>query len=242
MKVHIVLSSFGFWGEELVAPMEEFDAADIGYDFSTPYGHPPAVVDVSMDPSYIDPPLNRTVTTSEMAAKVREVVESGRLNDVRAVGDVSVDEFDALLMVGGSGPSLDMNNCRALHRLIQECYIANKVIAAECYAVGTLPFTRMPDGPSRSIIWGRKVTGHPIAFDYTTAYGYANVTPTYPFIGPPIALEYMLRDAVGPGGEFIPNLDQHISVVVDLPFITSRSVDESRECGRQVVQNLQVSV
>ena len=242
MKVHIVLSSFGFWGEELVAPMEELGAAGIQYDFSTPYGHPPAVVDVSMDPTYIDPPLGRTVTAPEMAAKVQEVVESGRLNDVRAVADVSVSEFDALLMVGGSGPILDMNNCRALHRLIQDCYRAGKIIAAECYAVGTLPFTRMPDDRSRSIIWGRRVTGHPIEFDYTTAYGYANVTSAYPFIGPPIALEYLLRDAVGPDGEFIPNLDQHISVVVDLPFITSRSVDESRECGRQVVQNLQVTV
>jgi hypothetical protein len=61
-------------------------------------------------------------------------------------------------------------------------------------------------------------------------------------LGPAIPLEYLLTDAVGPEGEFIPNLDQEISVVVDLPFITSRSVAESRECGRQIVQHLHARV
>lgn len=65
MRVQIVLSSFGFWGEKLVAPMEEFDAARITYQFATPWGHPPAVVDVSMDPTYIDPPLNAPATTGD---------------------------------------------------------------------------------------------------------------------------------------------------------------------------------
>jgi hypothetical protein len=47
-----------------------------------------------------------------------------------------------------------------------------------------------------------------------------------------------MRDAVGPQGEFRGNLDKEISVEVDLPFITSRSVAESRECGRQLVKHL----
>lgn len=238
MRVQIVLSSFGFWGEELVAPMEEFDAAGITYQFATPWGHPPAVVDVSMDPTYIDPPLNAPVTTPEMADKVRAVVDSDLLSTVRAVTDVSIDDFEVLLLVGGSGPIMDMINCRPLHELIKGSYRANKLIAAECYAVGALPLTRHPDDPAHSIIWGRQVTGHPIAFDYTTPYGYANVQSTYPFIGPPIALEYMLTDAVGPDGAFIGNLDKEISVVKDGPFITSRSVAESRECGRRIVEHL----
>ncbi|MEW6163101.1 MAG: type 1 glutamine amidotransferase domain-containing protein [Nitrospirota bacterium] len=109
-KVHIVLSSFGFWGEELVAPMEEFDKAGITYDFSTPYGHPPEVVPVSMDPNYIDPPLQCKVTSPEMAAKVKRLVESNMLRSVKKVSDVKAGDYDALLLVGGSGPLLDMNN------------------------------------------------------------------------------------------------------------------------------------
>lgn len=238
MHVHIVLSSLGFWGEELVAPLQEFEKAGITHDISTPYGNPPAVVDVSMDPSYVDPPLHERVTTPEMAAQVRELVESDRLSTFRAVEAVSPDEFDALLLVGGSGPILDMINCRPLHSLIQRTYKAGKLIAAECYAVGTLAFTRDPDDPRHSIIWGRRVTGHPIPYDYTTAYGYAGVSSAHPFIGPPIALEYLMSDAVGPLGEFIPNLDKRISVVLDYPFLTSRSVAESRDCGLQIVTTL----
>ncbi len=237
-KVHIVLSSFGFWGEELVAPMEEFDKAGIAYDFSTPYGHLPEVVPVSMDPNYVDPPLQRTVTSAEMAAKVRKTVESGLLKTVKKVGDIKVADYDALLLVGGSGPLLDMNNCRALHALIQQFVKANKLVAAECYSIGALAFTRDPDHADRSIIWGKKVTGHPIPFDYTTEYGYAGVTSKYPFIGPPLPLEYLLKDAIGPAGEFIANLDKEISVVMDWPFITSRSVAESGECGRTMVRRL----
>ncbi len=237
-KVHIVLSSFGYWGEELVAPMEEFDKAGILYDFSTPYGYPPQVVPVSMDPNYVDPPLQRKVTSPEMAAKVKQLVESDRLISIKKVSEVRASDYDALLLVGGSGPLLDMNNCRELHSLILEFVKANKVVVAECYAIGALAFTRDPDNGLRSVLWGKKVTGHPIPHDYTTEYGYAGVTSTYPFIGPSIPLEYLLRDAVGHHGQFIANLDKKISVVVDPPFITSRSVAESPECGKNIVRYL----
>ncbi len=179
------------------------------------------------------------MTSAEMAAKVRRVVESDLLKSVKKVSDVKADDYDALLLVGGSGPLLDMNNCRALHDLIRQFIKANKIVAAECYAIGALAFTRNPeDKKQHSVLWGKKVTGHPIPHDYTTEYGYAGVNSRYPFIGPPIPLEYILRDAVGPDGQFIANLDKEISVVVDLPFITSRSVAESRECGRSIVKYL----
>jgi putative intracellular protease/amidase len=239
LKVHVVLSSFGFWGEELVAPVEEFENAGIAWNYSTPYGHPPRVVGVSMDPEYVDPALKRKVTTPEMAKAVRKMVESDRLNNPKKVGDVHLDEFDALLLVGGSGPILDMNNCRDLQRLIYQCYAAKKLVAAKCYAVAALAFSRVPgDSHVRSVIWGKRVTGHPIPHDYTTEYGYEGVTAAFPFIGPAIPLEYVMRDAVGPDGEFRGNLDLEISVEEDLPFITSRSVAESRECGRKLVKYL----
>jgi len=238
-KVLIVLSSFGFWGEELVAPMEEFDKAGIDYEFATPYGHKPDVVDVSMDPDYIDPRLNRKITSPEMAEKVRAVIDSGVLDAVKPISEIELDTFDALLLVGGSGPVMDMNNCRELHALINQCVDANKLVAAECYAVGALCYTRKTRDPYlHSVIWGRRVTGHPIPHDYITQYGYANVDTKYPLIGPAIPLEYALRDAVGPDGEFIGNIDKEISVVIDLPLITSRSVASSQECGKQIVNCL----
>lgn len=241
LHVLVVLSSYGYWSEELVAPLEEMDAAGITYEFATPYGHPPAVVGVSLDPNYVDPALNRKVTTPEMAAKGQALIDSGRLNTFRRVNELHVDDYDALLLVGGGGPVLDMNNCRDLQELTRQFLESGKIVAAECYAVGALALTRKrpsQDPAQHAVIWGRKVTGHPLPHDYTTPYGYSNVTSTYPFIGPAIPLQFVLSDAVGPQGEFIGNLDKEISVIVDLPFITSRSVAESRECGRQLVKAL----
>ena len=240
-RVLIVLSSFGFWGEELVAPMEELDAAGIDYEFATPYGHPPKVVTVSMDPTYVDPPLGRTVTDEEMAKKMKEVIDKGMLNKVKKVEDCKVDDYEAILLVGGSGPVMDMNNCRELHELIRQFDEAHKVIAAECYAVGALIYTRKRasfDPKEKSILWGRRVTGHPLAHDYRTEYGYENITSEYSFIGPTLPLQYALQDAVGPDGEFIGNIDKLTSVIVDDHIITSRSVASSRECGRELVKKL----
>ena len=133
-----------------------------------------------------------------------------------------------------------MNNCRFLHKLIFDCVLENKLIAAECYAVGALAFTRYrrEAQPLRSVVWRRIVTGHPITHDYITEYGYSGVTAKYAFIGPAIPLEYLMTDAVGPDGRFLGSPDREVSVIMDYPFLTSRSVAESRECGLQIVKCL----
>ena len=49
--------------------VEEFDKAGYHVDFCTPTGKRPNSIKVSQDAAYVDPPLGRTVTTPEMAAK-----------------------------------------------------------------------------------------------------------------------------------------------------------------------------
>src|SRR3954454_8424135 len=75
-RILIVLSEWGYWGEELVGPLETFDEAGYEVDFVTPTGKRPVAIGVSMDPEYVDPPLGRSVTSAEMAAKV-EAIDSG---------------------------------------------------------------------------------------------------------------------------------------------------------------------
>ncbi len=65
MKILIVLSEWGYWGEELVGPLNHFDAAGYEVVFITPTGKKPKAISVSMDPKYIDPPLSRPVTSKE---------------------------------------------------------------------------------------------------------------------------------------------------------------------------------
>jgi putative intracellular protease/amidase len=70
-RVLIVLSEWGFWGEELLGPLETFDEAGYQVDFATPTGKRPVAISVSMDENYVDPPLGKAVTSPEVAAKVR---------------------------------------------------------------------------------------------------------------------------------------------------------------------------
>jgi putative intracellular protease/amidase len=84
-KVLIVLSGHGYWGEELIGPLEALDAAGYETDFVTPKGTKPQALPPSMDDTYVDPPLGRPVTTKEMAEKVKTIEKSNRLTTTSAM-------------------------------------------------------------------------------------------------------------------------------------------------------------
>lgn len=264
-KVLCLLSEWGFWGEELVGPLEALDKH--GYDvvFATSKGRRPQPLPPSEDPSYVDPPLGRGVTSAEMARKTRELSESGRLDNplnlsawlpekpyrsspvyLREMesynnrldeirGEVE-REYDAILLVGGSGPIIDMVNNYRVHELILMFHGLNRPVAAECYGVACLAFARNEDD-RKSIIWGRHVTGHPIEYDYHDGTGFVgsdiNIGP------PPYPLEYILRDAVGPDGQFHGNVGHEVSVIADYPFVTGRSTGDSHTTGVVLVEMLE---
>ncbi len=264
-KVLCILSEWGFWGEELVGPLDALDKYGYEVVFATSKGRRPQPLPPSEDPSFIDPPLGRGVTSEENARKTRELSESSRLdnplnlsvwlpempyhsssNYLREMesyhnrldeirGEVERD-YDAILIVGGSGPIIDMVNNYRVHELILMFYGLNRPIAAECYGVACLAFARNEDD-RRSIIWGRHVTGHIIEYDYHDGTGFVgtdiNIGP------PPYPLEYILRDAVGPEGQFHRNFGREISVIVDYPFITGRSTGDSYTTGRVLVEVLE---
>jgi putative intracellular protease/amidase len=277
-NVLFVLTEWGYWGEELIGPLEACEKAGYKIEFLTPTGDKPTVLTVSMDPSYIDPPLGRSVTTPEMAEKVRAFDRSGRLDSpknlkkwfpqrpypssptylremeayYKKVDSIVANElknYDALVIVGGSGALVDLANNHRLHDLIMGFVKLNKPVAAECYGVTCLAFAR-DVREKRSLIWGRHVTGHPIDYDYLDGTGFEGPHALdgskkgfgdgWINFGPPFyPLEYILRDAVGPEGQFIGNVGHETSVLVDYPFITSRSTASSRECGRLLVEVLE---
>lgn len=293
-KVLIVLSEWGFWGEELIGPLETFE--DKGYEsvFCTPTGLRPRALPPSMDPSYIDPPLGKSVTSVEMAEKVQAIDNlsnqrleaplslaalfperpywSGRTDDgtgrattedgsieilalweeyysnrARAQKDAA-DTYDALLLVGGSGPMVDMVNNYRVHDLILGFLDADKPIGAECYGVACLAQAR-DYSLRKSIIWGKHVTGHAIEYDYRNNTGVLRQGTNellfdregkFVNLGPPFyTLEYILRDAVGPDGQFHGNVGRETSVIVDYPFITGRSTPDSYMTGAKMVEALE---
>ncbi|MGN5376600.1 type 1 glutamine amidotransferase domain-containing protein [Streptomyces lasalocidi] len=263
-KILVILSEYGYWGEELVGPLHHFDQRGYEVVFATPTGKRAHALPPSMDPGYIDPPLGRSVTSEEVAQLTRDVDASQRLDDPidisswiperpytadddylreleayhRAVDLVAqeLDEYDALLIVGGSGPVVDLANNERVHQIILSFLRADKPIAAECYGVAPLAFAR--DWEDRkSIIWGKHVTGHCKEYDYKDGTGFLG---TDFVIGPPpYPLEYILRDATGPEGRYIGNFGKETSVIVDYPFITGRSTPDSYLTGEKVVEVLE---
>src|SRR6266540_3569459 len=189
-KVLCILSEWGFWGEELVGPLEALDAAGYEVVFATNNGRRPPALPPSMDETFMDPPLGRGVTSPEMAEKTREWNSSPRLDNPvslkewlpekpyrsshnylreqeaynNRLDEISkeLDEYAAILLVGGSGPLVDMANNYRVHELILDFYRKDKPIAAECYGVACLAFARSEED-RKSIIQGRHVTGRSTA-------------------------------------------------------------------------------
>ncbi|MEU8324459.1 type 1 glutamine amidotransferase domain-containing protein [Nonomuraea sp. NPDC048881] len=264
-RVLVILSEFGYWGEELVGPLSAFD--ERGYDvvFATPTGKQPHALPPSMDPDYVDPPLGRSVTTPEVAKLTRDLDESGRLANPlnlsawaperpytsspdylrrlesyhRAVAKLEAElvPYDAVLIVGGSGPIVDLANNERVHEIVLAFVRAGKPVAAECYGVACLAFAR--DWEDRkSIIWGKHVTGHCKEYDYKDGTGFLGV-PDFNMGPPPYPLEYILRDATGPQGRYIGNFGRETSVIVDFPFVTGRSTPDSFLTGQKIVEVLE---
>ena len=262
----VVLSEWGFWGEELVGPLETFDAAGYNVDFATPTGKRPVALSASMDPTYVDPPLGRAVVSQEMAEKVRVIddPQNPRLNQPKnlkawlperpywsspkfiremeayykqldTVREQDLQHYDALLIVGGSGPIVDLVNNQRVHDLILSFRQMGKAVAAECYGVACLAFAR-DLGDRKSILWGKHVTGHCLEYDYKDGTGFAGID--FNMGPPPYPLEYILRDATGPDGQFHGNVGKEHSVIVDYPFITGRSTPDSYLTGQKLVEVL----
>ncbi len=263
-KVLAILSEYGYWGIELVGPLNKLEAAGYKVDFMTPNGKPADALPPSYDSTYVDPPLGVCVTTPQHEKDVNEFTAKNltanplslksyiperpyystpdflrKLESYNAKVKDSTEqltsEYDALFLVGGSGPIVDMVNNQSLHELILGFYRKQMPVAGICYGVAPLAFAR--DFNERNcIIKGKHVTGHCIEYDYHDGTGFLHTD--FNMGPPPYVLEYVLRDAVGPDGQYHGNFGKETSVVLDYPFLTARSLQCSYEFGDIFVQML----
>lgn len=261
-KILIIVSEWGYWGEELVAPLDVFDEKGYTYDIATPKGNRPSALPPSMDPEYIDPPLDKAVTSDYYAKRTSEVDSSDLLdnpinletmmperpyfssqnfaheleayyNKRDEAWEKMLAEYDAVLLPGGSGPMVDMVNNQRVHDIILGFVKADRLVAAECYCVTCLAFAREWDD-RRSIIWGKHVTGHALEYDYKDGTGFIKSDLNY---GPPFyPLEFILRDATGPDGRYHGGVGKTISTILDYPFLTGRSTQDSKLVGELMVE------
>ena len=263
-RILAVMSEYGYWGIELVGPLRKLEAAGYNFDFVTPKGKRSPCLPPSRDTSYVDPPLGLCVTTPEDKALVDAFEATDALDATlnlsqmfperpyysapdflrrleayyiarKAAQEAAVAAYDAVLLVGGSGPIVDMVNNQRVHDLVLGFHAAGKPIGAICYGVAALVFAR-DFNERRSIVRGKHVTGHCIEYDYHDGTGF--VGTDFNMGPPPYVLEYILTDAVGPEGQYHGNFGKPTSVIVDYPFITARSLQCSHEFGDRFVDVL----
>jgi len=266
-KILCCLSEWGYWGEELVGPYDVLIEKGYQVDFMTPTGGKPPALPPSMEAGYLDPPLDKIVTDEHYARRTREIHNSNLLDkpinlaewfpqmpyfnssnfghkledyfNQRNARWQELEQYDALLLPGGSGPMVDMVNNERLHDVILGFVAQDKLVVAECYCVTCLAFAR--DWTERkSIIWGKHVTGHAREYDYKDGTGFVHPSVMGANFGPPFyPLEYILRDAVGPDGQYHGGVGHTLSTILDYPFLTGRSTQDSRLVGELMVEALE---
>ena len=247
-KVLMLASNYGLWAEELQAPWDALRKAGFDVTLATRTGKTPLPHMLSMDPNMIDPVQNYNVNPKEVVDRVIEILKTGEWDHPKTLDEVKMDDYDALVVIGGPGSVLDLVGNHRVHNLLLKAYKSGKWIGAICYAVGSLVWARDPDNGDRSIIYGRRVTAHPREWDFTFDIGYPLfgatednkgtdiVTPGFAF-----PLKPVIDDAVGLYGEVFADPTsnrQKPQVVVDKPFITALSVESSIEFGRKLVEKL----
>lgn len=247
-RILLIASNYGLWAEELQAPWDALKGAGHQLTLATFNGMTPLPFHLSMDPDFIDPMLKIPMNPPELLTRVNEILDSGEWEHPIKITDANMEDYDALVIVGGPGAAVDIAGNMFVHQLILNAYKNNKIIGALCYAVAALVFTRDPDANNKSIIHGKSVTAHPHAwdFDVDVAYDVVRPTPENPnmklvtsgFLFP---LQYIVEDAVGRKEKVIADEQatrNNPCVAWDAPFVTGLSVESSKMFGEKLVEIL----
>jgi putative intracellular protease/amidase len=247
-KILVIASNYGVWAEELVAPWDILKNAGHDLQLATYKGMVPLPATLSMDPEWIDPQQGIAMDPQEIIDRMNELLDTGEWENVIKIHDANMDDYEALVIVGGAGSAVDIAGNMEVHDLILKAYKSDKIVGALCYAVGALAFTRDPDNNMKSVIYGKNVTAHPHAWDFVGDHIYhvERATEENPGIklmtnGFLFPLQYMVEDAVGPGGSVASDPKtsrEKPSVAWDFPFVTGLSVESSSAFGNKLVEVL----
>jgi putative intracellular protease/amidase len=132
----------GFWWAELSHPYWEFTERGYELDVASPDGGA-----LRADP-WSDP-RDKSGYSAEDLISLGFVNSPDHLKLVeqsKPLADVSVDDYDGILLVGGQGPMYTFFNDERVHQLVASFYEARKVTAVVCHAAAVLLRTRFSDG------------------------------------------------------------------------------------------------
>jgi putative intracellular protease/amidase len=247
-KVLVLASNIGLWAEELQAPWDALKKAGFDLTLATEQGKTPLPLAFSMEPGFVDPLLKIHVNPQEVVDRTKELLAAGDWDNPLTIAAANMDEYDAIVIVGGPGAPLDLTGNAKVHRLLEKAYASGKTIGTLCYAVGALVWARNPSDWNKSIIYGKQIVAHPKEWDFTDPlpyplYGASPDNPGTDLVSPGFVypLSPIVADAVGPNGKVLsdPTTNrEHPLVMYDAPFVTALSVESSFAFGEKLVEVL----
>ncbi|MEV6012078.1 type 1 glutamine amidotransferase domain-containing protein [Streptomyces sp. NPDC051976] len=128
----------GYWAEELAAPHEKFVQAGHQVDFASPGGVLQPLDAHSSDPQIAGEDCARYVAHAQQALS--------SFGPLLKLDEISVDDYDAIVLPGGHGPVVDLYQDGNLRRLLVAADQQGKIIGAVCHGPAGLLSATDADG------------------------------------------------------------------------------------------------
>ncbi len=132
----------GFWWAELTHPYWAFTEAGYEVDIVSPKGG-----DLIAD-GFSDPEDDSGYSAADILSLgfKKSAAHAALLANTRAIAEVTLDDYDAIFLVGGQSPMVTMIDDTDLHAFVARAYEAGKVTAIVCHATCILLKTQLSDG------------------------------------------------------------------------------------------------
>ena len=143
----------GFWWAELTHAWWEFTEHGYVVELASPEGG-----ELQGD-SWSDPRDESGYSAHDLISLgfIDSPVHAGLVEATTPLGEVAVDDYDAVLFVGGQGPMFTFVDNEAVHRVLSGFYDAGKVTGVICHATAVLLNARRSDGAL--LVEGKTWTG-----------------------------------------------------------------------------------
>jgi putative intracellular protease/amidase len=143
----------GFWWAELTHPFWEFSEHGFEVDVASTSGG-----SLQAD-NWSDPRDDSKYSADDLVSLgfINSPEHVARVEASKALAEVGLDEYDALLVIGGQGPMYTFYENDLVHSTIRDFYEAGKPTAVICHGTCALLKTRLSDGSL--LVHGKTWTG-----------------------------------------------------------------------------------
>jgi putative intracellular protease/amidase len=143
----------GFWWAELTHPWWEFTEHGYVVDIASPEGG------ALRGDSWSDPRDKSGYSAHDLISLgfIDSPVHAGLVEETTPLDEVAIDDYDAVLFVGGQGPMFTFVDNDQVHRVLSGFHGAGKVAGVICHATALLLSARGADG--NLLVEGKTWTG-----------------------------------------------------------------------------------